>query len=44
MDKDLESYAVLFKRKQQKEFVVKGAAKFNENPKAGLVYLEGKVT
>lgn len=44
MDKDLESYEVLFKRRQQKEVLVKGTAKFDENPKAGLVYLEGNVS
>ncbi len=41
LDKDLESYETLFQRRQQKELLVKGAAKFDENPKAGLVYLEG---
>ncbi|GJJ73716.1 golgi-specific brefeldin A-resistance guanine nucleotide exchange factor 1 [Entomortierella parvispora] len=40
LDKDLESYAVLFKRRQEKEILVKGTAKFDENPKAGLLYLE----
>lgn len=40
LDQDLESYAVLFKRRQEKEILVKGTAKFDENPKAGLLYLE----
>ncbi|KAI9233815.1 MAG: hypothetical protein BYD32DRAFT_464966 [Podila humilis] len=40
LDKDLESYDDLFKRRQQKELLVKGAAKFDENPKAGLAFLE----
>lgn len=41
LDRDLETYETLFQRRQQKELLVKGAAKFDENPKAGLVYLEG---
>ncbi|KAG0206857.1 GDP/GTP exchange factor for ARF [Mortierella sp. GBA30] len=40
LDKDLESYETLFARRQQKEILVKGAAKFDENPKAGLLFLE----
>ncbi|KAF9294433.1 GDP/GTP exchange factor for ARF [Mortierella antarctica] len=40
LDKDLESYDDLYKRRQQKELLVKGAAKFDENPKAGLAFLE----
>jgi len=44
LDKDLESYDDLYKRRQRKELLVKGAAKFDENPKAGLAFLEGKQT
>jgi len=40
LDKDLESYAVLYKRRQEKEILVKGTVKFDDNPKAGLLYLE----
>ncbi|KAF9333370.1 GDP/GTP exchange factor for ARF [Podila minutissima] len=40
LDKGLESYDDLYKRRQQKELLVKGAAKFDENPKAGLAFLE----
>jgi brefeldin A-resistance guanine nucleotide exchange factor 1 len=40
MDRDLDSYDTLFKRRQQKEILVEGAAKFDKNPKAGLVFLE----
>ncbi|KAI1297610.1 GDP/GTP exchange factor for ARF [Mortierella claussenii] len=40
LDSNLESYDVLSNRRQQKEILVKGAAKFDENPKAGLAYLE----
>ncbi|KAF9184746.1 GDP/GTP exchange factor for ARF [Haplosporangium sp. Z 767] len=39
----LESYDTLYKKRQQKEILVKGAAKFDENPKAGLVFLEAGV-
>ena len=41
LDKGLESYETLYQRRLQKEILVKGAAKFDENPKAGLAYLEG---
>ncbi|KAK5816093.1 hypothetical protein F5H01DRAFT_343687 [Linnemannia elongata] len=40
LDRDLDSYDTLFKRRQQKEILVEGAAKFDKNPKAGLVFLE----
>ncbi|KAG0331630.1 GDP/GTP exchange factor for ARF [Podila humilis] len=40
LDQDLDSYDELFKRRQQKELLVQGAAKFDENPKAGLAFLE----
>ncbi|KAG0227252.1 GDP/GTP exchange factor for ARF [Mortierella sp. GBA43] len=36
----LESYEELHNKRLQKEILVKGAAKFDENPKAGLTYLE----
>ncbi|ORZ01929.1 hypothetical protein BCR41DRAFT_342440 [Lobosporangium transversale] len=40
LDREYESFDILFKRRQQKEILVKGAAKFDESPKAGLAYLE----
>ncbi|KAG0371001.1 GDP/GTP exchange factor for ARF [Gamsiella multidivaricata] len=40
LEKGLESYDTLRERRLQKEILVKGAAKFDENPKAGLAYLE----
>ncbi|KAI8601707.1 hypothetical protein EDD21DRAFT_373786 [Dissophora ornata] len=40
LDKSLESYETLYQRRLQKEILVKGAAKFDESPKAGLAYLE----
>ncbi|KAF9437726.1 GDP/GTP exchange factor for ARF [Entomortierella beljakovae] len=40
LDKNLDSYETLSLRRQQKEILVKGALKFDENPKAGLAYLE----
>ncbi|KAF8938517.1 GDP/GTP exchange factor for ARF [Haplosporangium gracile] len=40
LDADLDSCDTLFKRRQQKEILVEGAAKFDKNPKAGLVFLE----
>ncbi|KAF9404262.1 GDP/GTP exchange factor for ARF, partial [Podila epigama] len=40
LDKNLETYETLHKRRLQKELLVKGAAKFDENPKAGLAFLE----
>ncbi|KAG0242430.1 GDP/GTP exchange factor for ARF [Actinomortierella wolfii] len=36
----LESCEALAERRQKKELLVKGAAKFDENPKAGLQFLE----
>ncbi|KAK3846180.1 MAG: hypothetical protein J3R72DRAFT_380241 [Linnemannia gamsii] len=40
LDRDLDSFDTLHKRRQQKEILVEGAAKFDKNPKAGLVFLE----
>ncbi|KAF9398812.1 GDP/GTP exchange factor for ARF, partial [Mortierella sp. AD011] len=40
IDRSLDSYETLFQKRQQKEILVKGAAKFDESPKAGLAYLE----
>ncbi|KAG0266994.1 GDP/GTP exchange factor for ARF, partial [Linnemannia exigua] len=40
LDRDLDSFDTLHKRRQQKEVLVEGAAKFDKNPKAGLVFLE----
>ncbi|KAF9978303.1 GDP/GTP exchange factor for ARF [Actinomortierella ambigua] len=40
LNKNLESCEVLAERRRQKELLVKGAAKFDENPKAGLQFLE----
>ncbi|KAF9199600.1 GDP/GTP exchange factor for ARF [Haplosporangium sp. Z 27] len=40
INKSLETYDALALKRQQKEILVKGAAKFDESPKAGLAYLE----
>ncbi|KAF9927841.1 GDP/GTP exchange factor for ARF [Linnemannia zychae] len=40
LDRGLDSLDALSKRRQQKEILVEGAAKFDKNPKAGLVFLE----
>ncbi|KAF9579932.1 GDP/GTP exchange factor for ARF, partial [Lunasporangiospora selenospora] len=40
LDRDLEPFEEITKRRYRKEVLVKGAAKFDENPKAGLIFLE----
>ncbi|KAG0329161.1 GDP/GTP exchange factor for ARF [Dissophora globulifera] len=40
LNKNLESCETMHQRRLQKEVLVKGAIKFDENPKAGLAYLE----
>ncbi|KAF9987686.1 GDP/GTP exchange factor for ARF [Modicella reniformis] len=40
LDSRLETYEELHNKRQRKEILVKGATKFDENPKGGLAYLE----